>query len=588
MNSKRKRINKTKKNRNKTKKIGGDPMTLEEAKDNLILGIENITSRKFRDCIKVIKENNMLDNAMMNNGNTLLMLYIEKPNLVKILINEGANVNIEKNDRITALHMAVENNNIEVVKLLINNGGDVNIRTDSGSIPLAFYIYDDSSSSKDILKIIKLLVDADSREINNINGFNGGILGDLLVNTDDILKRNEERDWKNLHNRFEKLYEIYQMIKYLIEEKGADVNGEVEDNECVLWACQQIWIKILEDYNYDSYWYNIINETQSDQKMKDQRKRFLEMKNLPKYLIEKGANVNYQSLVDGSTIGHYLCYDLDPELLDYLGSKGFDYNINDNTGNNLFHSFAVNTYSGKNMRKGKWVKLAQETFNILKKNGVNLDGLNDLQGTPLYETLDFFLNEVDNNNNLHHIPLNNREISVLLHNIKLFLLNGANPYIWNDEFENTSEDLLKILINNEEIDIFDRSDLQDSFETFKHLWVNSEAEKAIFINDEELMKNEILLKLKTKDNKHSILNAICNTYLLNREAGINFLNKERETLDGKSILEYVVLNNITNDKGQTLLMYTGNRNVLNLLNKIKEIKKIYENENNENNKRKKI
>jgi hypothetical protein len=93
------------------------------------------------------------------------------------------------------------------------------------------------------------------------------------------------------------------------------------------------------------------------------------------------------------------------------------------------------------------------------------------------------------------------------------------------------------------------------------------------------MKNEILLKLKTKENKHPILNAICNAYLLNREVGINFLNQGRETLDGKSIIEYVLLNDIRNDKGQTLLMYAGNRNVLNLANKIKEI---YENNKKKN------
>ena len=136
------------------------------------------------------------------------------------------------------------------------------------------------------------------------------------------------------------------------------------------------------------------------------------------------------------------------------------------------------------------------------------------------------------------------------------------------------------LIEDEEIDEDDRNDLQDSFETFKYIWVNSDGERGIFINNEELMKNEILLKLKTKENKHPILNGICNAYLLNREAGINYLNEERETLNGKSILEYVVLSNMKNDNGQTLLMYAGNRNVLNLINKIKEI--------NENNKRKKI
>lgn len=578
MNSKRKRINKTKKIRNKTKKVGGDPMTFEQAKEKLVLGAmrqQDITSREFRKCIEVIKENDMLNGAMNGTGKTLLMLYIDKPNFVKLLIDEGVDVNIAELRGYTALHYAAENKNIEVINYLINNGANVNARNVSGFIPLNNILYDDENE-KNLLKVIKILVDAGS-DLNNIDGFNGGILGDLLVGVEDLLKRNQERDWKNLNNRLEKLYKINKMMKYLIEEKGADVNGVIEDNDSILWESIRIWNNILDDYNYNAYWYNIIKENQNDKKKKEQRKKLLEMKNLTKYLIEKGANINYVSPADGSTIGHYLCDDLDPELLDYLGSKGFNFGLTDVFGNNLFHAFAINTYTGKDYRmRNKWIKLGEKTFDILKKYGVNFDSLNNDGETPLYKVLDFFSNEINAEND----PLSEIEILALLNNIELLLKNGVNPYIRNEEIGNTSYDLIEELIEDEEIDEDDRNDLQDSFETFKYIWVNSEGERGIFINNEELMKNEILLKLKIKENKHPILNGICNAYLLNREVGINYLNEERETLDGKSILEYVVLSNMKNDKGQTLLMYAANRDVLNLANKIKEIY--------ENNKRKKI
>ena len=578
MNSKRKRINKTKKIRNKTKKVGGDPLTFEQAKEKLVLGAmrqQDITSREFRKCIEVIKENDMLNGAMNGTGKTLLMLYIDKPNFVKLLIDEGVDVNIAELRGYTALHYAAENKNIEVINYLINNGANVNARNVSGFIPLNNILYDDENE-KNLLKVIKILVDAGS-DLNNIDGFNGGILGYLLVGVEDLLKRNEERDWKNLNNRLEKLYKINKMMKYLIEEKGADVNGVIEDNDSILWESIIIWNNILDDYNYNAYWYNIIKENQNDKKKKEQRKKLLEMKNLTKYLIEKGANINYVSPGDGSTIGHYLCDDLDPELLDYLGSKGFNFGLTDVFGNNLFHAFAINTYTGKDYRmRNKWIKLGEKTFDILKKYGVNFDSLNNDGETPLYKVLDFFSNEINAEND----PLSEIEILALLNNIELLLKNGVNPYIRNEEIGNTSYDLIEELIEDEEIDEDDRNDLQDSFETFKYIWVNSEGERGIFINNEELMKNEILLKLKTKENKHPILNGICNAYLLNIEVGINYLNEERETLDGKSILEYVVLSNMKNDKGQTLLMYAANRDVLNLANKIKEIY--------ENNKRKKI
>lgn len=585
MNSKRKRINKTKKIRNRTKKVGGDPMTFEQAKEKLVLGAmrqQDITSREFRKCIEVIKENDML-NGPMTVGKTLLMIYIDKPNFVKILIDEGADVNIALSNGDTALHYAVEIKNIEVINYLINNGANVNARNGMilglglpQAIPLNHILYNDEND-KNVLEVIKILVDEGS-ELNNIDGTNEGILGHLLLGVEDLLKRNEQRDWRNLSNRLEKLYKINKMMKYLIEERGADVNGVIEDYESILWESIRSWNNILDDYNYNAYWYNIIKEDQSDKKKKDQKKKLLEMKNLTKYLIEKGANVNYVSQVDGSSIGHYLCDNLaDPELLDYFCSKGFNYSLTDMFGNNLFHNFALNTYTGNDYRvRNRWIKLAEKTFDILKKYGVNFDSINVDGETPLYKALDFFSNEINAEND----PLSEIEILVLLNNIELLLKNGVNPYIRNEVIGNTSYDLMEELLENEEIDEDDRNDLQDSFETFKYIWVNSEGERAIFINNEELMKNEILLKLKTEENKDPILNGICNAYLLNREAGINYLNEERETLDGKSILEYVVLSNMKNDKGQTLLMYAVIRKVSILFNKIKEIY--------ENNKRKKI
>jgi hypothetical protein len=78
-----------------------------------------ITSREFRECIKVIKENVMLNDA------------------------------------------------------------NVNARNNSEFIPLNSIFYNDDDD-KNVLKIIKILVDAGS-ELNNIDGLNGGILGHLLV-----------------------------------------------------------------------------------------------------------------------------------------------------------------------------------------------------------------------------------------------------------------------------------------------------------------------------------------------------------------------------------------------------------------------
>ena len=152
-------------------------MTFEQAKEKLVLGAmrqQDITSREFRKCIEVIKENDMLNGAMTGTGKTLLMLYIEKPNFVKLLIDEGVDVNIALTSGDTALHYAVEKKNIEVINYLINNGANVNARNGMilgfgvpQAIPLNHFLYNDEND-KNVLEVIKILVDAGS-ELNNID-----------------------------------------------------------------------------------------------------------------------------------------------------------------------------------------------------------------------------------------------------------------------------------------------------------------------------------------------------------------------------------------------------------------------------------
>lgn len=67
--------------------------------------------------------------------NTALHLAVERENLesVRILIEAGANLDIQNVKWNTALHLAVEHNNSELVKLLIESGANQEIENDVGS-----------------------------------------------------------------------------------------------------------------------------------------------------------------------------------------------------------------------------------------------------------------------------------------------------------------------------------------------------------------------------------------------------------------------------------------------------------------------
>lgn len=56
-------------------------------------------------------------------------------NIVKMLIEAGAEVNVVQSSRITPLHLAAQQGNIDIIILLLENGADISIQTDTGQTP---------------------------------------------------------------------------------------------------------------------------------------------------------------------------------------------------------------------------------------------------------------------------------------------------------------------------------------------------------------------------------------------------------------------------------------------------------------------
>ena len=77
-------------------------------------------------CIKSDRDKGKFINNMNHAGWTPLMSAAENdhPEMVKWLIDNGANVNAGMRSKWTALHSAALNGNFECLKLLLENGGD--------------------------------------------------------------------------------------------------------------------------------------------------------------------------------------------------------------------------------------------------------------------------------------------------------------------------------------------------------------------------------------------------------------------------------------------------------------------------------
>jgi ankyrin repeat protein len=73
--------------------------------------------------------------------------------MIKLLINNGADVNAINNDGYTPLMVALSNNyDKDIIELLINNGADVNAINDYWNTPLIYALT--SINDKDIIQLL--------------------------------------------------------------------------------------------------------------------------------------------------------------------------------------------------------------------------------------------------------------------------------------------------------------------------------------------------------------------------------------------------------------------------------------------------
>ena len=94
----------------------------------------------------IIKQGYNLDiNGRTIDGATPLLLSIAlgKPDIARILINNGADVNIPDDEGLAPIHIACQEGNLEIVKLLIEKGADIRSKTKKGNYPIMLAIAND-------------------------------------------------------------------------------------------------------------------------------------------------------------------------------------------------------------------------------------------------------------------------------------------------------------------------------------------------------------------------------------------------------------------------------------------------------------
>jgi len=107
---------------------------------------------------KILKKNpekiNAIDNSKLPGGTPLnFAVYNMKLNILKLLVDFSAKVNIEGIEGNTSIFWAMYTNNIEIMKILVSNGANLNFKNKSDDSPILYIL------KKTPVNIIKYLVE---------------------------------------------------------------------------------------------------------------------------------------------------------------------------------------------------------------------------------------------------------------------------------------------------------------------------------------------------------------------------------------------------------------------------------------------
>ena len=168
--------------------------------------------------------------ARQSNRSTLLMKAVHHGQLevVELLLERGADVNLQDDDNCTALWHAVAMNRTEIVRLLLDQGDiQVDLKQKDGWTPLEKVCYEGYQNIVELLlnkgSDVNAQDDAGYGPLWNAVQNNHPDIVKLLLDQDNILVDLKQGGWTPLKKA---CYDGYHNIAVLLLSKGADVNAQ--------------------------------------------------------------------------------------------------------------------------------------------------------------------------------------------------------------------------------------------------------------------------------------------------------------------------------------------------------------------------
>ena len=258
--------------------------------------------------------------------------------LVKALLDKGADINIIDISGNTPLHLAVRTKNLRLARFLIDNKASLEIKNRSGRTPLLL-----ACSDKIDKKMIRMLVDKGAN--TNAQSKKGNSL------LHELITKAEKRKWGRRNTR--------DILEFLIK-KGAKIGIKNSFGRTPLQAAEK---KGYTDISMIFYKAGAKNSKSALHMAVIERSRY----KVRKLLKKKGVDINKRDS-NKRTALHWAVLSDNSSIVSMLLDKGADPNLKDSDGKTplYFATIKANYYIIKNLiRKGGDVKILYNKRTLL-------------------------------------------------------------------------------------------------------------------------------------------------------------------------------------------------------------------------------
>ena len=371
---------------------------LNEKDNNNATPLHSAAYNRKHKIVRVLLDHMPNANAKTDSGETALhgVSYLKYESqadgvrVAQVLLACGVDVNAQRKDHLTPLHVASFYGKSDIAQLLLDHGADANVESDEGETALHRVSCGEYEIQEAGVRVARLLlergayVDAQRNDYStplHLASYNGKPeIVHLLLDRGADANAESDIEETPLHSVSCGEYDSQEAgvrVAQLLLERGADVNARRKDRSTPLHVASYYGnfeiVKLLLDHDAKADAKSLIEESPLHKVSCGEYESQEAGSRVAQLLLDRGADVNSQCY-DRSTPLHLASYNGKLEIARLLLDRGADVNAESSDGETSLHSVSCSKYEEADIRVAE----------LLLECGADVNAPCDDRSTPLH------------------------------------------------------------------------------------------------------------------------------------------------------------------------------------------------------------